>query len=455
MSDRNESTMASPLSAAHHFERVAIVFAGGPAPAANAVISTAATAFLRHDVDVVGVLHGYSHLVDYSPENPLLEGRDYVMLNHRMLGRTRNSQGILIGTARTNPGKDVSHPTHLDDPARVKPLRTVYEALRSIGVDGLISIGGDDTLKTANKFKLFQEKLPAGAERIPVVHLPKTIDNDYRGIDFTFGYFTAVDFLGREVRNLIADAEANRAYFLVESMGRSAGWLSYGVAIAGEASLVISVEDIEGPYASTEEVTHPKTSQKSQRKIMNLEKVIQRIVLTMTTREREGKEYGVIVIAEGLAELLPESYLEGVGRDEHGHIAVANVDLHDIFKDLITKEYAKQTNKKRKITALQLGYESRCAQPHAFDVMLGCQLGVGAYRALVEDGRNGVMVSVSGQLKLHYVPFEELVDPSTLVTVVRRIEVDSDFHRLTRFLEVYVNEEELARRQMGAPQRLT
>ena len=76
-----------------------------------------------------------------------------------------------------------------------KPLKTVYEALRSINVDALISIGGDDTLKTANKFKLYQEKLPPGALRIPVVHLPKTIDNDYRGIDFTFGYFTAVDFL--------------------------------------------------------------------------------------------------------------------------------------------------------------------------------------------------------------------------------------------------------------------
>ena len=186
----------------------------------------------------------------------------------------------------------------------MKPLKTVYEALRSIGVDALISIGGDDTLKTANKFKLYQEKLPPDAPRIPVVHLPKTIDNDYRGIDFTFGYFTAVDFLGREVRNLIADAEANRAYFLVESMGRSAGWLAYGVAIAGEASLVISVEDIEGPYAATEEVKHPKTGQVSKRKIMNVDKVIKRIVLTMTTREREGKEYGVIVIAEGLAELL-------------------------------------------------------------------------------------------------------------------------------------------------------
>jgi 6-phosphofructokinase 1 len=75
--------------------------------------------------------------------------------------------------------------------------------------------------------------------------------------------------------------------------------------------------------------------------------------------------------------------------------------------------------------------------------MLGCQLGVGAYRALVEEGLNGVMVSVSGQLQLRYVPFEELVDPETLVTVVRYIPPDSDFQRLTRFLEVYVNEEEL------------
>lgn len=438
-----ESTMARPPRMKHNFKRVAILFAGGPAPAANAVISTAATAFLRNDIEVVGALHGYSHLLEYSPEKPLVEGRDYVMINHRMLGRTRNSQGIIIGTARANPGKHVSHPSHLDDPERVKPLKTVYEALRSIGVDALVSIGGDDTLKTANKFKLYQEKLPPDAHRIPVVHLPKTIDNDYRGIDFTFGYFTAVDFLGSEVRNLIADAEANRGYFLVESMGRSAGWLAYGVAIAGEASLVISVEDIEGPYAAWDEVTDAKTGAVHKRKVMNMEMVIKRIVLTMITREREGKEYGVIVIAEGLAELLPAKFLEGIGRDEHGHISIAAVNLHAIFKDLITKEYQAETGRKRKITALQLGYESRCAKPHAFDVMLGCQLGVGAYRALVEKGLNGVMVSVSGQLQLHYVPFEELVDPSTLVTVVRYIEPDSDFQRLTRFLETYVNEEEI------------
>ena len=71
-----------------------------------------------------------------------------------------------------------------------------------------------------------------------MVHVPKTIDNDYRGIDFTFGYFTAVETLADEIRNLLADAEATRGYFIAECMGRSAGWLAYGAAIAGEASLV-------------------------------------------------------------------------------------------------------------------------------------------------------------------------------------------------------------------------
>src|SRR5262245_16326904 len=169
------STLSSPRTVQSNIKRVAILFAGGPAPAANAVISTAANSFLRNDIEVVGVLHGYSHLVEFGEGHPLEIGRDYVMLDQKNLRRTRNSQGTLIGTARTNPGRGVSHPSHFGDPERVAPLRSVYEALRSIGVDALISIGGDDTLKTANKFKLFQDNLPSIGPRIPVVHLPKTI----------------------------------------------------------------------------------------------------------------------------------------------------------------------------------------------------------------------------------------------------------------------------------------
>ncbi|MEQ8849866.1 6-phosphofructokinase [Botrimarina sp.] len=439
----SKSSLARPTKHESPLKRVAILFAGGPAPAANAVISAAAVSFLRNDIEVVGVKHGYSSLIDYQEGTPLVEGADYVMIDHQMLSRTRNRQGIMIGTARANPGKLVSHPSHLEDPERSRPLKNVYEGLRSIGVDALISIGGDDTLKTANKFKMYQDRLPEGSKKIPVVHLPKTIDNDYRGIDFTFGYFTAVDFLAKEVRNLLADAEANNNYFLVESMGRSAGWLAYGVAIAGEASLVISVEDIAGKYRTTEEFTDPSTGETHTREVMNLEEVIRRIVLTMTTREREGKGYGIVVIAEGLAELLPYAHLEGVPRDDHGHIKISDISLYTLFAKLIEKAYEKQTGKKRQVKPVQLGYEARCTQPHAFDVMLGSQLGVGAYRALVENKLNGVMVSVEGQLQLLYVPFEDLVDPETLVTVVRYIDQESDFHKLTRFLETYVNEEDL------------
>ncbi|MFM8252450.1 MAG: 6-phosphofructokinase [Planctomycetota bacterium] len=423
-------------------KRVAILFAGGPAPAANAVISTAAAAFLRSGVEVIGIRHGYSKLEKYSPSEPLLEGEDFVRMSHTYLKRTRASQGIMIGTARANPGKEISAPEHLHDPKRSQKMRNTYEGLRSLGVDALISIGGDDTLKTANKFKMFQDVLPADAARIPVVHVPKTIDNDYHGIDFTFGYFTACDTLATEIRTLLYDAEATRGYFIAETMGRSAGWLSYGAAIAGEASLVLSVEDVTGIYRTSETYQDKKTGETKTREIMNLPKVIDRIVKLMKDREKDGKKFGVIVLAEGLAELMPFEAVKDVPRDEHGHLAIAEVMLGRRLAKLIAEAYTKETGKERKINGIQLGYESRCSKPHAFDVLLGSQLGVGAFRALVERRLNGVMVSVEGQLQLRYVPFDQLVDPKTLVTVVRYINPESDFYRLARFLELYKNTEE-------------
>ncbi|MEO9595656.1 MAG: 6-phosphofructokinase, partial [Rhodopirellula bahusiensis] len=156
-------------------------------------------------------------------------------------------------------------------------------------------------------------------------------------------------------------------------------------------------------------------------------------------REREGRQYGTIVIAEGMAEYLPSKYLEGVTRDDHGHINISLVNLSAVMSRLLAARYNERTGRTRKVNGLQMGYESRCAPPHAYDVMLGSQLGVGAYRALVEEKLNGVMVSVSGQFDLHFVPFEELVDPQTLVTKVRFIEQSSDFHRLARFLETCVD----------------
>ncbi len=417
-----------------NIKRVAILFAGGPAPAANSVIGAAAFAFLEQGIEVIGIKHGYSSLAEYSPAKPLQENVDFIRFDHDKLLNLRTTRGIIIGTARTNPGKMISSPEHLKNAELVAPLKRVYEGLCSLGVDALISIGGDDTLKTANKLKLYQDVLPGDAKKFPVIHLPKTIDNDYSGIDFTFGYFTAAETLAEEIRNLNYDAAAGRAYFICEAMGRSAGWLAYGAAIAGEACLVLSVEDVRGKFEGTE--TDPKTGKT--RKVIAIEPFIDHMVDVMIAREKMGRPFGTMVIAEGLAEFLPASALENVTRDDHGHINISAIHLASRISAMVGKRYTERTGKTRKINGLQLGYEARCAAPTAFDVMLGSQLGVGAKRALIEQKLNGVMVSVSGQFDLHFVPFTDLVDPVTLVTKVRFIDPNSDFYRLAKSLEARI-----------------
>lgn len=419
-----------------HIRRVGIVFSGGPAPAANAVISAAAISFLEDGREVVGFFHGYSNLEEYHPvSHRLLPDKHYRVFQEKDLRGLRNSRGIIIGTARANPGKLIGNRADLDDPIKTAALGRIYNALIDLEIDALISIGGDDTLKTANFLAEYQLRLPEGARKVQVVHVPKTIDNDYKGIDFTFGFFTAVDVMAKELLNLRADAIATGSYFIVETMGRKAGWLSYGVAIAGEANLVIGVEDVDDDLTMEEIVTHPETGDQKARHVLDLEKLCQRIVDLIVTRDRQEKHYGVVVLAEGLAELFPNSVIENLPRDEHGHLGLGRIDLCKLMADMVTRKYKERTGKKKKLTGVQLGYESRCAVPHAFDVMLGSQLGIGAYRALVEEGLTAHMVSTSGQLELEYVPFADLVNPDTLKTEVRFIHLGSDFHRLARFLE--------------------
>lgn len=408
-----------------HIKRVGLVFAGGPAPAANAVISSAAISFLEDNREVIGFFHGYSNLELYHPvSHRLLPDEHYRIFELKDLSGLRNTRGIVIGTARSNPGKGIEKPADLDDPSKTQKLRNVYNALVDLEMDALISIGGDDTLKTANFLYEYQKRLPKEARRVQIIHLPKTIDNDYRGIDFTFGFFTAVDVMAKELQNLRADAIATSSYFIVETMGRKAGWLSYGVAIAGEANLVLAVEDITGPLTVDGKGTH-----------LSLDALVDRIVDLIIAREKRGKYYGTVVLAEGLAEMLPESQIANLPLDEHGHLPLGRFDLGKLVAQLVAKRHEERTGRKKKITGLQLGYESRCAPPHAFDVMLGSQLGIGAYRALVEENLDGYMVSVSGQLDLNYVPFKDLINPQNLKTEVRYIRPGSDYHKLARFLE--------------------
>ncbi len=417
--------------------RVAMIFAGGPAPGANAVISAAATSFLGDDREVIAFLHGYSDLQEYHPvSHRLMPGKHYRVFEPADLSGIRNSRGIIIGTARANPAKDVHCRADLKDPEKAKRLHSVYAALVDLEIDALISIGGDDTLKSANFLVEYQEGLPADAPRVRVVHVPKTIDNDYRGIDFTFGFFTAVDVMAKELQNLREDAKSMRSYFIIESMGRKAGWLSYGVAIAGEANLVVAREDVDESLTLEEEILDPSTGEPIMERALDINKLADQIIDLIISREEKYNEYfGTVVLAEGLAEMLPHSFIDALARDEHGHIGLGRIDLGKLMAEVVSKRFTARFGRDKKVVGLQLGYESRCAPPHAFDVMLGSQLGIGAYRALVEEGLDAHMVSTQGQLELRYVPFSELINPETMKTEIRYIESGSDFHRLARFLE--------------------
>jgi len=399
--------------AAVEIKKVGMLFSGGPAPAANAVISAAALAFIDAGAEVIGFLEGYTNLEGYDPARPLIEGKHYLRLTRGAVTGIRNEGAIILKTARANPGKAVKAMADLADPAKNGKLVAAHRALSSLGCDALISIGGDDTLKTANFMHLLPQHVQ-GLQRIAVVHLPKTIDNDYFGISFTFGHITAADFAAREVRQIRADSRSMNTWWVLEIMGRKAGWLTYAAGIGGEACRMISVEDFPQGFDPAREA--------------------EAAVDLILARTVDGKKHGVVCIAEGLADHLPEA-LRPKEVDEHGNPVLAEVEIGRLFAGAIEKAYLARTGKKLKVRAKQIGYETRCAPPVVFDVLLGSQLGVGAYRALVEEGLSGVMVSVEGVFSLAYRPFDTLVDAATMKTKLRFIEPGSDFHKLGRALE--------------------
>lgn len=400
-------------------KHVGILFSGGPSPAANTVISAAVLNFLNSGVEVYGFIQGLIFLQEYDESKPLIQNQHYRILTMGDVSGIRNRRSIIIKTSRANPGKGISSIHDLTDPNKNVRLLNVYKWIKYFNIDGLITIGGDDTLKTANYLYLMQYHVP-DIRPISIIHIPKTIDNDYYGIDWTFGYTSAANFAASEIRNLRADAVSSNSWFILEIMGRKTGWLTYAAGIAGEATRMVSGEDIKGTFS--------------------LDKITQDLVLLMEARASEGKKYGVVCISEGLADLLPDE-LRPKKVDKHGNVVLGDAEVGKIIAKQVERLY-KQRNREDplKVRAKQIGYETRCAEPAAFDVMLGSQLGVGAFRGMFEKGLSGVMVSVKDQLEIKYVPFHELIDPQTLKTNIRYIHRDSDFYKLARSLEYQLPE---------------
>ena len=386
-------------------EKLGILMSGGPASGANAVISTFTALAIDNNYPVIGFHEGFTYLQNFSKDNPttMQEGETFTNLQ-RNITEHRNRGGNIIGTARANPSSNIKTYEDLKDPQKSAPLKNVLDAFEYLGIGALVTIGGDDTLKLGNI--LFQLG-------VPTVHVPKTIDNDYFGIPWTFGYWTAVETARELLLNLKRDADTAKSWFIVELMGRKAGWITYGAGIAGESDLMLAREDFEDKDISYEELIAYLTD-------------------FIIEHEKNGKRSGVICLAEGLAEILP-SALKPKVLDEHKNVHLSLARLADKVTESVTIAYKEKTGKKKKITPFNIGYDIRCANPNSFDTVMSSMLGYGAFKLLSEN-KFGNMVSVTDNFDITPVPFSELIDAKTLKTKNRNVPPDSDFYKFQRML---------------------
>ncbi|NLH47812.1 MAG: 6-phosphofructokinase [Myxococcales bacterium] len=391
-------------------KRVGMLFSGGPAPGGNAVISGAALSFLNDGWEVIGFYKGYEHLEQFNREKPrqFREGVHFKRLGYEDVTKIRQLGGIIIKTSRANPSKvanaEIRNPHDLIDPKRSVKLYNVLDALEFMGIQALISIGGDDTLKTAFYLHLLG---------LPVVHVPKTIDNDYYGIPWTFGYFTAIEHARQAIKVFNAEAQTTDSWWILELMGRKTGWYTLGAGIAGEAVRMIGPEEMGSK--------------------VDLNDLAKEIFELVMEREKYGKHYGVVLVSEGLVDRLPDDQRPHEV-DEHGNTKFSEAFFGYRLSKAIGDLYKKTTGKKLHIKSETVGYTTRCAEPSAFDITLGSQLGMGAFR-FIKEGLSGNMVSVGDNLEIKNVPFESLIDPVTFRTRLRFVPIQGDFFKLAKSLE--------------------
>ena len=376
--------------------KLAILVGGGPAPGINGVISAATIEGINQGFEVIGVRDGYKWLALGDAEHCGRLTIDAVKDVH-LRG------GSILGTARTNPTKSETSMTN------------VLEALKTLGVTALVSIGGDDTAFSASQIY----KKAAGAIR--VAHVPKTIDNDLPlpGSTPTFGFETARHYGVHLLRNLAEDARTTSRYYIVISMGRTAGHLALGIAKAAAATLAVIPEEFRGRPVSINEICDI-------------------IIGSILKRRADGTLYGVVVLAEGLVEAMgekglldgvPGGQLERYGkvkRDDHGHLHLAEIEFGRMMKDLLAERLEK-LGVKMPLIDKDLGYELRCADPIPFDAEYTRDLGYGAVKFLLspDAAKFGAIISfIDG--KMVPLPFEQMLNPETKRMTVRMVNVDGE-----------------------------
>ncbi len=396
---RDFVTDASPLSATVAAKGAVmatfgIVVGGGPAPGINGVIGAATIMARRSGATVRGIVGGFAPLMarDATRQMELRIGQ---------VSRIHQLGGSILQTSRANPTKDPAD------------LARVVATLDQLGIDHLVTIGGDDTAYSARRVS------EEAGGRIRVAHVPKTIDNDLplpHGIP-TFGFETARENGTRVVAHLMEDARTTGRWFFAVVMGRSAGHLALGCAKSAGATLALIPEDFpDGP--------------------IRMERVVRTLEAAIVKRLAMGRPHGVAVLAEGIGARLPEEDLDALQnaeRDEHGHVRLAEVPLGRVLRDRVRADL-REAGVSMTIVDKDIGYELRCAAPNAFDQDYTRDLGAGAVKMLL-GGTSGVMITRQ-EGAIVPIPFEELMDPETHRTRVRLVDTGTASHETSSALQV-------------------
>ncbi len=312
--------------------KVGILTGGGDCPGLNAVIRAVAQRIANNGGTCIGILEGWRGLVQDGLSRELTLGE-----TDAIIGRG----GTILGSSRTNPFKNPD----VDVPA-------VLNRFKALGLDGLVAIGGDDTLGVAYRLNRDYE--------FPVVGVPKTIDNDLMVTDFTFGFDTAINIVVEAVERLRTTTESHRRIMVIETMGRHAGWIACFSGIAVGADYILIPEEP-----------------------INIDHVVE----VLKRRREQGKKYAIVVVSEGSK--FPDKGMVTTHAevDAFGHVRLGGVG--NVAAQLIEEQMQVETR------CVVLGHIQRGGPPSAYDRVLATRLGLAAGELIVKR-KFGTMVALSG-----------------------------------------------------------
>ncbi len=331
--------------------KIGILTGGGDCPGLNPVIRAVVRKAFTEGFEVLGIRFGWKGLIE----------DDVVSLNLHSVSGILPKGGTILGTSRTNPYKMEGD---------LKRLKDNYNKHQ---LYALIAVGGEDTLGVANKL---------AKEGLKIIGVPKTIDNDISETDYTFGFDTALNIAMECIDRLHTTAESHNRIMIAEVMGRHAGWIAVCAGIAGGADAIL---------------------------IPEVPIDVDEVCSLIKKRHERGKDFSIIVVAEGAKFKEGQEVVMAEKLDEFGHIRLGGVG--QILGELIEKKTGYET----RVTVL--GHIQRGGSPTAFDRVLGTRFGVKAVE-LVKDGKFAEMVSLQGNVIIS-VPIEKAV--GKLKTVDREL----------------------------------